>query len=579
MVNLKAMPFFLKDNDIEWVEQTIAAMTLEEKIGQLFINLGQSRDEAYLLSLLEKYHIGGARYTPARAKDVYAQNKFLQEHSKIPLLIATNCDSGGNGACSDGTLIATSAQCAAAAGDETSYQVGYVSGVESRAIGTNWTFGPCVDILLNWRNTIINTRAYGNDPNQVIELSKAYIRGVRESGMAACAKHFPGDGVEERDQHLVLGINDLSCEEWDCTFGKVYQALIDDGLQSIMVGHIAQPAYSRKLRPGIPDSEIMPATLAPELLTGLLRGQMGFNGLIVTDASTMAGMACARPRSEQVPGAIAAGCDMFLFFNDPDEDFAYMLEGCRSGVITEERLQDALLRILGFKASLQLHKQQADHTLIPNEAGLAVVGCEQHQAMAKAAAEKSITLVKDTQHNLPITPHTHPRIRLYMLRAAPGALREGPDPVKVVVVEELQRAGFQVEVHPSFYDLEMIESTPKNMFKMMTRGKVEDFRKAYDAVLIFANIRGYAQENCVRIKWSAGHSNEVPWWVMEVPTVFVSLNYTNHLYDVPMIKTYINAYAETRTIIRETIRRITGEAEFEGKYNETVFCGKWDTRL
>lgn len=229
------------------------------------------------------------------------------------------------------------------------YDVGYVSGHEGTEVVCNWDFGPVCDLLFNWRNTIVNTRAYGKDIDKVIENCKAYMRGVEESEMATCCKHFPGDGVEELDQHPVMGVNTFSCEEWDNTFGKVYKSMIEAGVKSIMAGHIALPAYSRKLRPLIKDEEIMPATLSPELLTDLLRGQLGYNGLILTDASHMAGMTCSKPRSLQVPEAIAAGCDMFLFFNDIEEDFEYMLRGYKDGIITPERLEDAVMRILGLR--------------------------------------------------------------------------------------------------------------------------------------------------------------------------------------------------------------------------------------
>lgn len=151
-----------------------------------------------------------------------------------------------------------------------------------------------------------------------MECARAYIKGVKDANpnMAATAKHFPGDGVEELDQHLALGVNNLSVNEWEESFGYVYRNLINDGLEAIMVGHIALPQMSKKLRPGILDKDIKPATLSPELLTDLLRNDMGFNGLIITDASHMIGMAAVAKRSEYVPGAIAAGCDMFLFMND-----------------------------------------------------------------------------------------------------------------------------------------------------------------------------------------------------------------------------------------------------------------------
>lgn len=580
MVDLKAKPFYLSDEDIRWVRDTIDSMTLEEKIGQLFIMLDRKKDRSESKYIFDNYHIGGCRYQNEPAERIWEQNKFYQENSKIPLLIACNCDNGGSGACSDGTHVATAAACGATGDTQTAYDVGLVSGREGTAVGCNWDFGPVCDLLFNWRNTIVNTRAYGKDPDAVIANCRAYIKGVQESGMAACCKHFPGDGVEELDQHLVMGVNSLSCEEWDATFGKVYQTMIDDGIRSIMVGHIALPAYSRALRPGISDEDIRPATLAPELLTDLLRRKMGYNGLLLTDASHMAGMTCAMPRSRQVPCAIAAGCDMFLFFNDIEEDFGYMMEGYRDGTITPERLDDALMRILGLKASLQLHKKKKNGIIDWNKESLSVVGCTEHQKLAARAADRSITLVKDTKHVLPISAATHKRVCAFVISSAPLSRKNKPDPVKEVVREELERAGYQVHMHDSYYDLVLKEGISlETELRSVIIGKVEEFKKKYDAVFVFINMKGYAQENNVRLSWSIGHSVEIPWYMQEVPTVFISLNYTNHLIDVPMAKTFINAHAPTREVIRQTIEKIAGTSEFHGSYDDNVFCGRWDTRL
>ena len=163
---------------------------------------------------------------------------------------------------------------------------------------------------------------------------------------------------------------------------------------TIMAGHIAFPEYQYKLNPSLKYEDILPATLSPELINGLLKEQLGFNGLVVTDASHMIGMAAAMKRRDYVPAAIAAGCDMFLFFNDHEEDFNFMLDGYKNGVITEERLHDALRRILGLKASLKLHVKQKEGTLIPDKEGLKVIGCEEHLAMAKEAADLGISLNK-----------------------------------------------------------------------------------------------------------------------------------------------------------------------------------------
>lgn len=285
MVDLKAKPFCLSEEAIAWVNETIDSMTLDEKAGQLFVQMRKSLDEETVKNTLNKYHQGGLRWQGGDRFLVYDQNKLYQDNSRIPLLIAANCDNGGDGCLIDGTFVATAAEAAAGAGTKTAYDMGYVAGKEASSVGVNWMFNPCADIYMNWRNTIVNTRAFGDNTDRVIENIRAYIDGIHQSNVACCCKHFPGDGVEERDQHLVLGVNDLSVEEWDASFRKVYQTMIDEGLESIMVGHIALPEMSRKLRPGIKDQEIMPATLAPELLTDLLRGEMGFNGVVITDAS------------------------------------------------------------------------------------------------------------------------------------------------------------------------------------------------------------------------------------------------------------------------------------------------------
>lgn len=574
MVNLKANPFFLNDEQIDWVEQTIAGMTLEEKIGQLFITMNLCLDEKTIDERCTRQHVGGIRWQGGTLEQVHTQNRLYQEKSKIPVLIASNCEMGGNGAVKEGTLVATHAACGACQSTEIAREMGRVSGIEAAAFGCNWTFAPVSDVLLNWRNTIVNTRAFGNDPDRIIALCRAYMEGVGESNIACCTKHFPGDGTEERDQHLVMGCNDLSCEEWDATFGKVYRALFEAGLESVMVGHICLPAYSKKLRPELTNADILPATLAPEITTTLLRDVLGFNGLVLTDASHMAGLACAAPRSVQVPGAIAAGCDMFLFFNDADEDYQYMLDGYHNGVITEERLSDALHRILGLKAKLNLH-----HLTFPDKGGLTKVGCEAHHAVAARAADESVTLVKDTQRLLPVDVTRRKRAALYFVESAPVSSLDGPDPVKKIVFEELERAGFAVTAHTDYYEMEHEGPNVMNRWRIIETEPVEQFKRKYDVVFMFFNMKGYAQENNVRIKWSASHSSELPWFVHEVPTVGVSLNYTNHLIDLPMLKTFINAYAPTREYIRAAIEKITGVSAFKGRYNDTVWCGRWDTRL
>lgn len=565
MVNLREKPYYLKDEEIRWVEDTIASMTDEEKIGQLFVNMVTSRKPEDLENVVKNYHVGAIRYHNTSPDELYEQNRILQEHSRIPLLIASNCEAGGNGGVGGGTAVACGAATAAADDEETAYEVARIGAAESAAIGCNWNFAPVVDLLYNWRNTIVQCRAFNNSPEDTIRYAKSFFRGTRTQNMATCMKHFPGDGTEENDQHLLMGVNDMTCEEWDNTFGKVYKELIDDGVMTIMAGHIALPAYTRKLRPDTADEDILPATLSPELITDLLKGRLGFNGMVVTDASHMIGMFAAMPRRDQVPRAIAAGCDMFLFFNDMDEDFGYMMEGYRNGVITEERLNDALHRILGIKAALKLHKLQAEGRLMPPREQLSVIGCREFRESAAKQADKFITLVKDTKHYLPLTLEKYQRVKLVFIggegTVVAGKLQSDDSaPVKEMVIRKLTEAGFTVD-----------GETPA------VKGKMEDLRKTYDVCLVVLNVSGFAQYNTMRVKWA--QPADQPWYVSELPTVFLSLNFTNHLIDVPMAKTYINAYLNSEEAVSAAIDKMTGKSPFKGRYNEMVFCGRWDTRI
>lgn len=583
MVDLSKKPYQLSNQQIEWVNHTLEEMSIEEKIGQLFIVLKAEPgvNEAKIKDTINKYHQGGLRWQGGDKETVYLQNTAYQKASDIPLLIAANCDDGGIGCLpKEGTFVATAAQAAATESEETAYHMGLVSAREATSIGCNWLFNPVADIYMNWRNTIVNTRCFGDNPETVIRNTKAFIKGAKDGNpnMACCIKHFPGDGVEELDQHLVLGINDLSVDEWRSTYGKVYNELIDEGIESIMVGHIALPEMSRKLRPGIKDEEIMPATLAPELLTDLLRGEMGYNGLLLTDATHMIGFSAMKKREEAMPLAIAAGCDMLLFANDIEEDIEFVKKGLENNILTIERLNDAVTRILGLKAKLELTNASV---AIPSPDLInTIVNTEEHQSFRKLAADRCTTLVKDAEDLIPVNPLEKKKVWLVYVQSAPTSIDYKPDPSRQVMIEELEQAGFDVTLAPCFYDLEAKNGpTPMNMVKMLSKETRKEFQEKYDLVIVAINVKGYAQENVVRIKWSQHHSFEMPWYISEVPTIGISLNYTNHLIDIPQVKTFINAFGSTRDNIRAAIEKICGKSQFTGELKEHYFCGRWEARL
>ena len=570
LVDLTKKPYNLNTDQIKWVEDTIAGMTDEEKVGQLFVNLffpGSdefSGNEFTNQEIVEKFHIGGARYKGQDSVQVQGLLNELQSASKIPLLVAANCDSGGDGATNDGTYIASGAQAEASGDTSVAYNAGYVSGREATALGVNTNFDPCVDILMNWRNTIVNTRAYGTNADSVIKYTNAYLEGLTQSEIIQCIKHWPGDGTEERDQHLVLGVNELSVDEWEDSFGRVYRNHIENGVEMIMAGHIALPEYQKALDPSLKDEDIMPATLAPELIQDLLKTKLDFNGMVITDAAHMLGMTSAMRREDYVPLSIAAGCDMFLFFNDIEEDIMFMMNGYKNGVITEERMTDALRRILGLKAKLNLHLKQAEGTLLKDASELEVIGCEEHLEMRADAADKGITLVKDTQNNLPISPETHRRIRLYYLEGEKAMNVATEDNALEFFVEELERRGYEVTINDGH---------------TRVKGKTLEYRENVDFALTISNVAGYGAENNYRIKWKTAMSNEVPWYVWEVPTAFVSLNFTTHLHDATMVKTFVNAYHNNEETIRQVIDKLEGKSEFKGTPNENVWANKWQAKL
>lgn len=591
MVDMKAKPFYLTDEDCRWVEDTIAGMTVDEKIGQLFFNMGSSREEEYLKMTVRDYHIGGIRYNPATADEVYEQNRILQENSKIPLIIACNTESGGDGACVDGTPIGGQTKIGATRNADYAYQMGYMANKEAAAIGCNLSFAPVSDIMYNWENPVIGLRTYGNEPEKVAEMTKAYMDGAHANpGFCCAAKHFPGDGLDFRDQHVANSVNSMSCGEWDKTYGMVYQNLIENGLDAIMVGHIMQPAYARYFNPEFTDDEMMPATLSPELIKGLLRGKLGFNGLVLTDASHMVGLTCRMKRSDMLPAAIASGVDIFLFFNEMEEDFASMKQGYLDGRITKERLDEALHRILALKAHMGLHKKDKTKLVPPREQMHKIIGCDEHIAMQKEIADQAITLVKYKDKDvLPVTPDRYKRIMIVYVKglSAPGlaAITGGK---KSTPAEELRdrliAKGFDAFVYESPIDqmIKKIEAGEKPDVNLYFAGKtpIKEFRENQDLIITLVDIAGGFQPVARPAFGMTKGGGEIPWYVFELPVIVVGTQYPYVLADIPQARTYINTYDSKPVTLDALVEKLmTGEEAFKGKDPIGAFCGIFDTHI
>lgn len=535
-MNLKLKPFYLDDDAINWVQETLSHLTLDEKIGQLFLPIGYSTEPEYLDHLLS-LGIGGLFFRPGEASDVHNTYRYMQENSKIPLLTAANLEDGGNGAAFEATAYGRQMAVAATGDSKDAYTLGKIAARDGRAVGVNWGFSPVIDLDFNFRNPITNVRTYGSQVDLVIENAKAYTQAFHDNGLMTSIKHFPGDGVDERDQHLLTSINSLSMSAWHKTFGRVYQELIDYGSKAVMIGHIALPAYT---------GDNMPATLSPELLQNLLRKELGFNGLTITDASPMVGFGAAMKRREAVPYTIQAGCDMLLFNRVLEEDIQFMKDGIANGILTLDRLDEAVTRILATKASLGLHLH------VEHGSGQ----FENYEQEQNDLADRSVTLVKDDQNLLPLNPNHHKRLLVQILGNFESNAR-----VTEQVTTALESRGFDVSLYEpetNFWELDTVQS----------------FTSRYDAVLYIANVENASNQTVARINWHTlfGLGNNLPWFVKEIPTALISFGNPYHIFDLPMVDTVINAYCNYDHFIQATIAKLTGESTFKGISPVDPFC-------
>ena len=591
MINLKAMPYYLSDDDIAWVESTIAAMSPEEKVGQLFWQLCLSDSDEYLSDLMGRYHLGGCRYNGMPGQKVLNQNRAIQKHAKIPAFIACNPEQGGSGVCNDGTMVASQAKIGATNKPEYAQSMGSISGATIKAAGCNMAFAPVVDICYNWECEEVLARAYSNDAEKVVVMGKAYMDGLHEhEGVFCCAKHFPGNGQDYRDAHISNNVNHFGYEKWMQTYGHVYKTLIDGGLDAIMGGHILMPEYMEEIQPGITPAQLMPATLCHEIMTGLLRDKLGFNGMVVTDASHMVGMTNRMKRADMLPAAINAGCDMFLFFNDPDEDFATMLNAYNTGIISEARMVEALTRILGLKAAKGMHKKSVEELTATDEELAAALNNAEFKAVAPAVSKDALTLVKYLDEGtLPLNPEKTKRVMIVHIKGTENPMMAmamkamGMGAAKQTPAEKLRdrlnAKGFDAFIYESPLQKMMREAKegkPVNM-NLYFAGKnaIADFTSSMDLVISLFDVA-----NGHPVFGVSKGGGEIPWYVHEVPVVGISVNKTTMLADAPMLRTYINTYDSLdHTMDALVDALLAGPDAFKGTDPMDAYCGMIDTHM
>ncbi len=567
MVDLSAKPYYLNKDQIKYVENTVKNMSVNEKVGQLFFVIGQDEKQVNITEFIKKYQPGGMMYRPDQAEKIKREIATAQTTSKIPMFFAANLESGGNGIVTEGTWFGNPLQMAATDDSHSAYELGNVSGEEAAQVGNNMSFAPIVDIDNNFRNPIMNTRTFGSDKNRVIRMADAQIKGLKDNKIIPIIKHFPGDGVDDRDQHLVSSVNSLSADDWMNSYGEIYHHLINAGIPSIMIAHIMQPAWERKLDPGIEDKDLHPASSSKLLINGLLRNVLKFNGLAITDATPMIGYNAAMSRKDLLPATINAGIDMILFNKNIDEDYRFIHEAIDNGTLSMKRVDEAVTRILGTKLAQGIMNTNGELTLLPpKEINL---HSAEHQKLAEKVAKKSVTLVKDRDQLLPLTPKKYPHVRLVVLGDSDdGGFKEGGH-VTQAFKDALEKEGFKV----TLFDRKNLD------FHEMFEEGVEDMKKKFDLAFYVANVETASNQTTTRLDWIHLMAADSPWYMKSIPTVFISTANPYHLYDIPNVSTFINAYTGNQASIDAIMRKVTGKEKFEGKSPVDPFCGDFTTRL
>ncbi|WPJ97845.1 glycoside hydrolase family 3 N-terminal domain-containing protein [Coraliomargarita algicola] len=476
----------------------------------------------------------------------------LQQRSKVPLLISGDHESGCRavGATSFGSLMNLAAVEPIEDAEKYAYQVAAETARQARSMGCHWNFGPVVDINYNWDNPITNHRSFGDNPHRIARLAQAYIRGMQEHGIAATAKHFPGDGMDSRDQHTVTSVNTLPLNEWEQSYGQTFKAAIDAGVMSIMTGWIAMlHRSSLHVRTGLR----LPAVIDPAVQIDLLRSEMGFKGLVVTDAFKMGGLRAIYPdEGELAVEALRAGADMLLFIRNSVESTVDAIEcALNDGRLNELAINRSVERIISMKAKLGL--LEAMIPLPDEDIFSARVDNPKTIELSSQVGERSVTLVRDWASRYPLNLPKKSRILLVELGSGhlgKSGINVGENDDKTLVLDtisrELEGAGYEVDCARIPAD-------------------VQDDISAYDAVFYISNISPRPQTGSVRISSQANAC--INWEAMQAgqPAYFVSFGNPYLIREIGVVDNYVCCYSRQPNVVIAYTKALLGQIQFRGK--------------
>ncbi|HEX8832106.1 MAG TPA: glycoside hydrolase family 3 protein, partial [Longimicrobium sp.] len=383
--------------DPAWVERTLRSLSLREKAGQMVLAWISGRysgpgdaEMQQALAWTQRDRVGGFIISVGTPREFAAKVNALQRNARVPLLFVTDLESGpGMRLEGTGTDFPPVMGLAATGSDSLAFQVGRVIGREGRAVGLALTLSPVLDVNSNPSNPIINTRAFGEDPATVGRFAADYVRGVHAGGLLAMGKHFPGHGDTHTDSHMGLPSVDADPRRLATVDLPPFRTAIAAGMDGILVGHIAVPRVT---------GDSVPASVSPKLTGEMLRGDMGFRGLVSTDAFNMRGLTSRYGQGDAAIRAINAGADILLQPDDIPAVLDAVERAVRDGRLSEARIDQSVRRILEAKSRVRLEKDRyADPARIA-----AVVGSTEHRRLAMEVAQRSITLVRDRRGLVPL---------------------------------------------------------------------------------------------------------------------------------------------------------------------------------
>ena len=456
----------------------------------------------------------------------------IYEEADVPPLITSDFENGC-GSMIKGMTELPYLMSLGATNDETlAYDYGRATALEARSIGANWSFSPVSDLNLNKRNPLVNVRSISDDAHLAKKMLKQVVKGMQEYGLAACAKHFPGDGVDYRDQHIVTTSNTLTFEEWGRSSGLVFKELIESGVDTIMAGHIALPSYQTECDEF---GMLYPATLSRELIEGLLKGKLGFKGVVVTDALNMGGVYGWYGSKERTEiEAFRAGCDMVLW---PTENYvSNMKKAIESGYISIERLDDAVSRIIALKEKLGLFDKNRETFRKLNDTERLFIKNTQ-----TAVAENSVTIVRNMKDHMPIDKN-----KVKKILVVPVTNHEPAFELAKHLCEQLTNRGFEVTYLSKIDEKEYLSLSSKMdiiLFALFSR----PFRPIGFLDFYGDAAKALQRTFCVDRDKLIGVSFGSPYFADQ---------YFEKAY------TYVNAFSMTECQVDAFVRAMCGETEF-----------------